>query len=274
MPGGRRPRAKVLMDPEKPKVDPDKLAKVLRGAGADLVTRKADFGLAVGGDGVFSRFGRVESIPLLFVGVRSDGPTGSKAFLASTYLDGIKDAIRDIAEGRYAVLEYRRLQVIMNRRVLGDVFTDTYLQRGADSNCIRYSVKVEGPGTLHEESAISDGVAVCTRAGSTGYFSYVDKIRSGDWLDPDAHTLVGEDQIGVCHVMPTYTERKGTGQHPLRYTVPWRSLIRLSLDRPADARLYGAGGGRRGIRVRLDDEIVIRPAKSTTKVITLATAAA
>lgn len=261
-------RVKMLLDGEKPKVSPSELETIVEKAGLQVASGKGDIGIVVGGDGIFSRCGRAESIPLLFVGVRSKKATGSKAYLAATYLEGLPEALRDIREGRFSVREHKRLEVQKNGRRLGEVFTDVYLQRGAESNCIRYRVKVSGPRTTIDEVAIGDGVVVSTPAGSTGYFSYPDKIRD-DRLEARGHASIREGEVGICHVVPTYTERLGSGEHPLRYTVPWGSRIELSLTRTADARLYGVCAGRGGITVTTKDRIAVLPSTNTTKVISL-----
>ena len=141
-----------------------------------------------------------------------------------------------------------------------------YLQRGSESTCIRYNVGVSGPGVDIREAAIGDGVVVATRAGATGYYSYPDRVR-GEWMDPTAFASIGEDEVGVCHVSPTYTERKGSTAHPLRYRVPWGSLVELSLFRKADARLYGATDGHGGVRVGMGDVVKVVPGKTVARII-------
>jgi hypothetical protein len=262
--------AKVLLDRERPKVKLEGIRKVLRRAGMGSSEKKADFGVVVGGDGVFSSYGRTERLPLLFVGVKSDRATGSKALLAETYFDELEGALRKIVQGQFGVIEHRKLEVLKNKKRLGEVFTDVYLQRGDESNSLRYRVEVSGMGVAIKESAIGDGVVVCTRAGSTGYFSYPDKLRMGDWLDPDRNTVFGENEVGVCHIVPTYTLREGMTEHPLRYTVPWGSRIRIRLVRPADARLYGVTREHGGVRISGRDVITVAPSESTTRVIKLA----
>jgi hypothetical protein len=261
-------RARILVDGGTPKVPPRDLAQVVVGAGFEIGEDDPDFGIVVGGDGRFSRYGRTEDIPLLFVGVRSRGPTGSRAFLARTTFSELQSSLRRIKKGAFRIEEHRRLGVLKNGEDMGEVFTDVYLQRGGDSTCIRYKVVVKGKGVSFEEAAIGDGIVVSTRAGSTGYYSYPDRIR-GDWMDPKAFAKIREGEVGVCHVTPTYTERIGTGRHPLRYTVPWGTRIELALFRKADARLYGTVDSRAGVKVRIDDDIVILPGKKTTKLISL-----
>ncbi len=236
------------------------------GAGFDVGEANADFGVVVGGDGKFSRYGRTEKIPLLFVGVRAKGATGSRAHLAQANYEELPAALQKIKRGDYAIDEQRRLGVLKNGRNLGEVFTDAYLQRGSESACIRYKVKVKGPGTDIEEAAVADGVVVSTQAGSTGYFSYPDRIR-GDWMDPTAFTIIRKDEVGICHITPTFTERAGSDRHPLRYLVPWGCRIELSLFREGEARLFGTTDSEAGVKVSLGDIIAVVPGSQVTKVI-------
>ncbi|MDA4126226.1 MAG: hypothetical protein OK452_03340 [Thaumarchaeota archaeon] len=261
-------KAKMLLDGGTPKVLPAELKKLIEKAGIEVDESRADLGVVVGGDGKFSRYGRMEDIPLLFVGVRSKGATGSKAFLAQTTLEELPNALGRIRGGDYKVDDYRRLEVLKNGRSLGEVFTDVYLQRGGESTCIRYKVRVSGRSVDINEAAIGDGVVVTTRAGSTGYYSYPDRIE-GKWMNPAGFSTVGRNSIGICHVTPTYTERAGSDLHPLRYTVPWGCRIELSLFRRADARIYGTTDRRSGVKMFLDDEVTVVPGKKVTKVISL-----
>ncbi|MBI3859831.1 MAG: NAD(+)/NADH kinase [Thaumarchaeota archaeon] len=233
-----------------------------------VVSRKPDIGIVVGGDGIFSKYGRAESEPLLFVGVRSSRVTGSKAYMAQAYFDELPSALGKLKRGEFSVREYSRLEVFKDGKSLGEVFTDVYLQRGDESNSLRYKVRVTGPEGEMEESAIGDGVVVTTAAGSTGYYSYPDRIR-GESLNSDAHAELGTDRIGICHIVPTFTERSGSDARPLRYSVPWGSKVELWITRPADARLYGAEMGRGGVRVTRKDRITVVAGKSKTKVVLL-----
>lgn len=261
-------KVKLFLDGDKPKVPEEELRKAVTNAGMEVVTRKADLGVVVGGDGIFSMYGRTESIPLLFVGVRSRTATGSKAYLAAAYFDELPDVLREVATRKFTVEKHGRLNVLKNGRSLGEVFTDVYLQRGAESNCIRYKVRVSGEGLSIDESAIGDGVVVSTSAGSTGYYSYLDKISGGS-VEAASHAGIRSDEVGICHVVPTFTERHGTGDHPLRYTVPWGSRIEIFITRHADARLYGVSPGREGIKVGLKDMITILPSEDVTQVVSL-----
>jgi hypothetical protein len=190
---------------------------------------------------------------------------GSKAYLASVFFDELPRVLPSIASGEFKVKKSKRLEVLKGRRSLGTVYTDVYLQRGAESNCIRYTVKVRGRRNF-EEAAIGDGVVVTTSAGSTGYYSYIEKVR-GESLDPSGHRKLRGDQIGICHIVPTYSIRFETGGHPLRYALPWGTKVEVSITRPADARLYGVGERREGVRVLEGEKISIVPSQLSTQVI-------
>jgi len=264
-------RASILIDPERPKVKRAAVLRMLEEVGLRVTQTRPDIGVVVGGDGVFSDYGRLISIPLLFVGVRSAEPTASKGYLAEVRFDRLLEALEEIKRKKYTVVEYRRLQVEINGVVRGEVFTDVYLEKGADSNCLRYHLDVlGGKGGAFTDSAIANGVIICTSAGSTGYYSYVDRLRRGDRLEADRYTQIGRDEVGVCHIAPVLTARDDTEKAPLRYTVPWGASFRLRLTRDADARLFGVIKSRNGIRVRVGDSIDVKPSPTTTQVIRLA----
>jgi hypothetical protein len=264
-------RATVLVDSERPKVSEAEVVSLLKRSGLEYSAASPDFGVVVGGDGLFSHQGRQLSIPLLFVGTRSRRPTDSKARLAEVYLTGLEEALREIEAGRFKIMKYKRLQVsISSGDFSGDIFTDVSLEKGADSNCIRYTLEVSGRGIKFTDSAVSNGVVITTTAGSTGYYSYLDKLWHGDRLEPEKYTVIEEDEVGVCHIAPTYTSRDGSKQHPLRYTVPWGSAFKLNLARDADAHLFGATKSRKGLRITTEDTVVVGPSRNSTNVIRLA----
>ena len=262
-------KAKMLLDGGKPKVPPGALRTILERAGMTVGERGADFGVVVGGDGRFSMYGRTEEMPLLFVGVRARGAGGSMAHLAQANFDELPEALDRVVKGAYTVDEHKRLAVLKNERKVGEVFTDVYLQRGSQSDCIRYRVRVSGKGVDFQEAAIGDGVVISTRAGASGYYSYPDRIR-GEWMEPGAFASLKKDEVGICHINPTFTERSGESHHPLRYRIPWGSKVELSLFREADARLYGTTDTKTGIGVALGDTLTVVPGKKVTRVISFA----
>lgn len=259
-------KAKLLLDGDAPKVPPEELREIVRSSGIQVSRANPDFGIVVGGDGRFSRYGRTENVPLLFVGVRSKGATGSKAYLAQASYDELPQVLARIKSRDYNIDEHKRLGVLKDGSSIGEIFTDVYLQRGDEGSALRYRVKVSGPEVHFEEAAISDGVVVTTSAGSTGYYSYIERIK-GESMDPAAFTHIGKDEVGICHIIPTYTERKGTGSHPLRYRVPWGSRIDISLFREADARIFGVTDDNAGIKISLGEILSVVPGKKVTRII-------
>jgi NAD+ kinase len=257
------------MNRERPKVKVQNISRILDDLSIEYTNRVPHFAIVIGGDGVFSYFGRIKSIPLLFVGVRSNKVTGSRAYLAETYLNELKQTLTKIKLGKYRILEYKRLEVLINGERIGEVFTDIYLERGADSNCLRYKLIARGDDFSFTDFAIANGVVICTSAGSTGYYSYLDKVRSNGKLKPDKNTIIKNDEIGICHIVPIYTKRESSSENPLRYTIPWGSEMKIQLMRDADARLYGVTKSKKGIKITTEDVIIIKSSSNTTKVVKL-----
>ena len=106
-------RASILVDPERPKVKRGEVLRMIREAGIQVTQRDPDLGVVVGGDGIFSDYGRLISIPLLFVGVRSAETTASKGYLAEVHFDRLSEALDDIKRKRYT---RRRVQTAARSR--------------------------------------------------------------------------------------------------------------------------------------------------------------
>ncbi|NWG09417.1 MAG: NAD(+)/NADH kinase [Nitrososphaerales archaeon] len=199
--------AVILLDTTRPKVSMEDAIKVLEKVGLVHDRKRPEFGIVIGGDGTFGYYGRVRRIPLLFVGVEGEKPIGSKAYFAEVGFEELEYALRCIKAGNYSIIEQKRLMILLNGKRLSDVFTDVYLERGLNSNCLRYRVEVKGEGFSFIDFAIGNGVVVTTSAGSTGYFSSLDRIKDGSLLNIDSYTRIKEDQVGIYHILPTYTIR-------------------------------------------------------------------
>ena len=198
-----------------------------------VTQRKPDFGVVVGGDGVFSDYGRLISIPLLFVGVRSAEPTASKGYLAEVHFDHLREALEEIKRKRYTVVEYRRLEVEINGVVRGEVFTDVYLEKGADSNCLRYHLDVQGKGPrlhrlgdsqrrdhLHQRRL--DRLLLVRRQAAAG--------ETGS--EPDSYTLIGRRRgRRVPHRPGPHRPETTPRRHPSG--TPFRGGLRSGSGSPA-----------------------------------------
>ena len=171
-----------------------------------------------------------------------------------------------------------------------DILTDIYIERGIFSRCIRYALSVSirkansGYHTLTKfvEYAIGNGVIISTSFGAYGYYSYLDRITAKKWNDNNKSnnsTQFSDNELGICHIIPTFLVRKlNLGNKKkrtmvrrsyIRYTVPYQSIIKISLTRNADVRLYGTTENSRGIAITSNDEILISPSRRTAKIIRL-----
>lgn len=261
-------RVSVLLGP-RPKVPEEDVVRLLDRLGFTVSRRRPDFGIVVGGDGLFSYYGRTAEYPLLFVGFRGTSPTSSRANLAQVEYGGLEQALVKISRGRFVVRKLPLLSVSLDGREVGVAFTDTYVERGREPGCLRYEVHVETPRESFTDFAVSNGVVVSTPAGATGYYSYPDKIRGGDEVAIDAHARIPRGRLGVCHILPTYTVRLGTDRHPLRYTVPIGSKITIQLKREADARIYGVGSALKGYPLAVGQAVTVKAARRKAQLILL-----
>lgn len=265
----------IFVNPKRPKVPVGHILKHIRSAGISYSQEDPDIAIVVGGDGTFGYYGRILSVPLLFVGVQESAVVGSKARLAEVFYNDLAKALHDINDGRYCLIEKKMISARLKRHSV-DVLTDIYLDRGKFAGCLRYAVTVTPPGQSKlvpfRDYAIGNGVIISTSFGAGGYFSYPDRLRSvaREKIDPRGF---GDDRIGICHIIPAYLERKRKGifsrSDMIRYSIPRSSSIQIRLLRDANARLYGTTVHSQGIRVRLGDTIMVTPAKRTAKIINL-----
>jgi hypothetical protein len=279
----------IYVHSKRPKISPNEILKVVESAGVSYSNRDPDMAIVVGGDGTFGYYGKKLHIPMLFVGVNDKDVLGSKARLAELLFDDLHKALSEIKKGNYR-LENRTMFCVCIKEKNNDnkkegrierttdILTDVYIERGIFSRCIRYALSVTmrkaNPGyhTLKkfEEYAIGNGVIVSTSFGAYGYYSYLDIITVGKCNNDKSNNgaKFSDNKLGICHIIPTFLVRKlnlGYKKKTLvrssdiRYTVPNQSIIKISLIRNADVRLYGTTENSRGIAISSDDEILIRP---------------
>jgi NAD+ kinase len=267
---------RIYLHRSRPKVSAKDIAKIFKGIGINPTSKDPDIAIIVGGDGTFGYFGRKLEIPMLFVGVKDSDPVGSKASLAELFFDKLHYGIRKIEEGNYYI-ENRTLMSVDYCGRHEDVFTDVYLERGNFGGCLRYLVsfntkKGKHNGFRFTDYAIGNGVIVCTATGSSGYFSYPQRIISE--ATPNYEAQFSNNELGICHITPysllrvnkeqTFSKYKKT---KVQFTIPLQSEIRLNLLRPSNAILYGVSRDSRGVKICEDDTISIKPSPRMAKVI-------
>ena len=129
---------------------------------------------------------------------------------------------------------------------------------------------------------MGNGVIISTSFGAHGYYSYLDSITQGrlnDNYKSNNSSQFSDNKLGVCHIIPTFLARKmnlGNKKERtvvrgscIRYTVPNQSIIKISLTRNADVRLYGTTENSRGLAITSNVEILIGPSRRTAKIIRL-----
>ncbi|MGC8648456.1 MAG: hypothetical protein ACP5SJ_03090 [Candidatus Micrarchaeia archaeon] len=248
------------------------VARIAEKSELELVKKGAEAGIVIGGDGTFGFYGSRLNLPLLFVGRGKHSELGSKGVLAEVHLNELQKAFEALKNGEYKIENYGKLCIKMANLDKGETFTDVYLQRAIESNALRYELRIKTPRKMIREFAIGDGVIIAASAGATGYFSYSDKIVSGNVFDSRKFSKIGKDEIGICHILPTYIRREGKDEkdlQALRYTVPFGSVIRIMLRRKAQARLYGVGDNRKGVSVQQGESVEIKACRAYTKRIKL-----
>ena len=264
---------RIYLHRSRPKVLAKDITKIFKDCEINPSSRDPDIAIIIGGDGTFGYFGRKLDIPMLFVGVKDLNPVGSKASLAELFFDKLNYGIREIEDGNYYI-ENRTLISVDYCGRCEDVFTDVYLERGNFGGCLRYLVSLNTKKRKHKEFrftdyAIGNGVIICTATGSSGYYSYPQRITSK--ATPSYKAQFSNNKLGICHITPYSLLRVSKGHTFLKpevqYTIPLQSEIKLNLLRPSNALLYGLSHNSRGIKISENDTITIEPSPRTAKVI-------
>ena len=269
---------RIYVHRSRPKVTPKEITKIFKDIGISPSSRDPDIAIIVGGDGTFGYFDRKLEIPMIFVGVMDPNPIGSRASLAEIFLDQLRHGITKIEEGKYNIEKRGLISVDCSGRS-EDVFTDVYLERGNFGGCLRYSVSVNTRKNKHNEFgftdyAIGNGVIICTATGSSGYYSYPQRIMSR--AIPSHKSQFTNNKLGICHITPYSLSRVKKGNKfskyrklEVQYTIPLQSVIELNLLRPGKALLYGLSQDSTGIKICKDDTISIQSSSRIARVIKL-----
>lgn len=273
---------KIFVHPLRPKVQAEKIQKILQSLDLQISEIDPDIALVIGGDGTFSHYGRKLSIPMLFIGVPTDEILGSKSRLAETSLQNLTKTLRNIAKGNYVVSEKRMLDVRYGASPVISVLTDIYLERGLFAGCIRYSISItskkidkknkKNSKPIFRDYVIGNGVIISTSFGSTGYYSYLDRIKNPKQKPSE---LFDDNKLGLCHILPTFATRlmsDGVNYKkiiPIRYTVPVSSTIDITVIREANIRLYGTTIHSKGVKISWNNPITVTSSSKTAKIIRL-----
>jgi len=119
------------------------IINLVHSAGAVYSDKDPDIAIVVGGDGTFGHYGRLLSVPMLFVGIRDSDPLGSKARLAHIYFEELPNALKSIQRSKFSINKRKMLSVGYGTGKPKEILTDVYLERGIFSGCLRYSVSID-----------------------------------------------------------------------------------------------------------------------------------
>ena len=273
---------KIFVHPLRPKVQIEKIQKILKSLDLQISDTDPDIALVIGGDGTFSYYGKKLSIPMLFIGVPTDKILGSKGRLAEISLQNLTRTLRSIVKGNYVVTIKRMLDVRYDTLPVISVLTDVYLERGLFAGCIRYSISVTNKRTskidhihikpIFTDFIIGNGVIISTSFGSSGYYSYLDRIGEPKKKPME---LFDDNKLGICHILPNFAVRRLKDKVnykeiiPIRYTVPASSTIDMTVIREANIRLYGTTVHPEGIKITRNKPITVTSSRKTAKIIHL-----
>jgi NAD+ kinase len=271
------------LHPVRPKVKENYVRELLKDLNIQWSISRPDIAIIIGGDGTFANYAKNLRIPMLFVSVPDPNTLGSKARLAETNIQELKKSVARIQEGKFYLEGRKLLRVTFNKKH-SVVFTDIYLERGDFGGCLRYSLTVRGRDKNEKKFSdycIGNGVVISTSIGATGYFSYPQRLLS---KGAKRDLSFANDRIGVCHINPFFFERRlwrsnhsyrkdgDNNNNPtpeIQYTVPFGSLISISLERPNKAFLYGISETSKGVEISNKVTVFINASNRAAKIIRL-----
>ncbi|WP_415310909.1 hypothetical protein [Candidatus Nitrosocosmicus sp. FF01] len=161
------------------------------------------------------------------------------------------------------------------------ILTDVYLERGLFAGCIRYSISISSDKNTYKKNkstftdyVIGNGVIISTSFGSSGYYSYLDRIKNPK---QNSSELFDDNKLGICHILPTFAVRRiGDGANykeivPIRYTVPASSssTIEITVIREANIRLYGTTIHSKGVKITWNKPVTVTSSTKTAKILHL-----
>jgi len=184
----------------------DEVAKALKLHGGPLEKIKADFILAIGGDGTVLRALQRTNEKVLGIN------TGSVGFLAEGDRESLDILIKRLLRGDYHVENRLKLKVTVDGRRMYDCVNEAVVHTAQVAKIRHYEIAVDGAVA---EQVRADGVIVATPTGSTSYAMSV----GGPILDPRVKAFV---VAAIAPFKPSF--------HP--FVVPPDSKIQVTFVRP------------------------------------------
>lgn len=155
----------------------ENLASALGEEGAALKAMDIDHLVTVGGDGTILRALQRSDFSILGINISRVG------FLTEVGLDGVEDALKELAAGRFEIDERIKLRGEVGGKRLPECTNEAVLHTASLAKVRRFRVKVDGEEISRVEG---DGVIVATPTGSTAY----SLSAGGPVLDPRVRAFV------------------------------------------------------------------------------------
>ncbi|MFI5363690.1 MAG: NAD(+)/NADH kinase [Elusimicrobiota bacterium] len=213
--------------------------------------RRADFAIALGGDGTMLRVARVvapRGIPLLGVNL------GTLGFLSGIEAGDLKRRLDAVVSGRFIVEERSMLTAETlrdGRRVFGPelALNEVVIRCGDQARAITLSTR---SGERFVADFFGDGLIVATPTGSTAY----SLAASGPIVDPALDVTL------LAPICPhTLTQR------PLIVPAHLPLSIHLSPRRAETPRVLVSLDGRPGCELKVGDEVRVRRAETPLRLL-------
>jgi len=213
--------------------------------------RRADFAIALGGDGTMLRVAREvapRGIPLLGVNL------GTLGFLSGVEAGDLKRRLDAVVSGRFMVEERSMLTAETlrdGRRVFGPelALNEVVIRCGDQARAITLATR---SGERFVADFFGDGLIVATPTGSTAY----SLAASGPIVDPSLDVTL------LAPICPhTLTQR------PLIVPAHLPLAIRLTPRRAETPRVLVSLDGRPGCELRVGDEVRVRRAETPLRLL-------
>ncbi len=202
------------------------------------LSRKPDFLVAYGGDGIFASIASKFDLPILFVRKK-----GSLGFNAQSSLESLKEDVKRIKKGDYEIKKFLRIN--FNGR---KAFNDVFLLHPTGARPIWYNLSFNN----HSERVISSGILFATPQGSTGFNASL------------GGPVVKKRRIIMTHILPTSSIEKKWKRKVLRWRIlKENSMIKLNLEKyqkariNADGRSFGFANKLTIKKCRKDTQIIV-----------------
>ncbi len=212
-------------------------------SGISISERDYDAVVIIGGDGSFLNNAIYYRKPVLPLEGIHKGNLKSVGVLTEHKFSDMPVVLKKLAEGDFRIID----EPILKLRYSGKTYSsigDFYVERGDTKEAVRYTSVITDGRNKTVSYAISNGFIVTTPIGSTGYFSYLDKIERRQ-----PKRIKG---IGFAHILPSMIKDVVNGRqvpYRIRRVFPLNSKIRVCMERNS-AYLFGIPKMNLGIRVK------------------------